>query len=72
MCEKLLKRTQGMTTGAMPTFIDISQNFAGTEIQEDNLLYQVCWTCKRVGVRVWPCGCRCITEVMYGHVGVWA
>ncbi|TPX15550.1 uncharacterized protein E0L32_004248 [Thyridium curvatum] len=36
-----LQRLQGLTTGTLPTFFDMSSNFAGTEIEEDNLLFQL-------------------------------
>ena len=32
-----LQRLKGLTTGTLPTFIDIGSNFAGTAIEEDNL-----------------------------------
>ncbi|WBW71287.1 pig-O [Schizosaccharomyces osmophilus] len=34
------QRLKGLTTGSLPTFIDIGSNFAGTNVDEDNLLYQ--------------------------------
>lgn len=36
-----LQRLKGLTTGTLPTFIDIGSNFAGTAIEEDNLLGQL-------------------------------
>lgn len=36
-----LQRLKGLTTGTLPTFIDIGSNFAGTAIEEDNLLIQL-------------------------------
>lgn len=36
-----LQRLKGITTGSLPTFIDISRNFASTEIKEDNLIRQM-------------------------------
>lgn len=36
-----LQRLKGLTTGTLPTFIDIGSNFAGTAIEEDNLLLQL-------------------------------
>lgn len=36
-----LQRLKGLTTGTLPTFIDMGSNFAGTAIQEDNLLIQL-------------------------------
>ncbi|UYV73533.1 PIGO [Cordylochernes scorpioides] len=43
-----LQRLKGLTTGSLPTFIDISSNFAGTEIMEDNLINQVTRQGKKV------------------------
>lgn len=36
-----LQRLKGMTTGSLPTFIDIGSNFASPEINEDNIIDQV-------------------------------
>lgn len=36
-----LQRLKGMTTGSLPTFIDIGSNFATAEINEDNIIDQV-------------------------------
>ena len=36
-----LQRLKGLTTGTLPTFIDIGSNFAGTAIEEDNILAQL-------------------------------
>ena len=36
-----LQRLKGLTTGTLPTFIDIGSNFAGTAIEEDNLVGQL-------------------------------
>lgn len=36
-----LQRLKGLTTGTLPTFIDMGSNFAGTAIEEDNLLLQL-------------------------------
>ncbi|KAI0883366.1 uncharacterized protein GGS22DRAFT_180518 [Annulohypoxylon maeteangense] len=35
-----LQRLKGLTTGTLPTFVDMGSNFAGTAIEEDNLLMQ--------------------------------
>ncbi|GAP87438.1 putative GPI ethanolamine phosphate transferase [Rosellinia necatrix] len=35
-----LQRLKGLTTGTLPTFIDLGSNFAGTAIEEDNILMQ--------------------------------
>lgn len=36
-----LQRLKGITTGSLPTFIDIGSNFATSEINEDNIIDQV-------------------------------
>ncbi|KAK5291810.1 mannose-ethanolamine phosphotransferase gpi13 [Exophiala xenobiotica] len=36
-----LQRLKGLTTGTLPVFIDIGSNFAGTAIEEDNILSQM-------------------------------
>ena len=36
-----LQRLKALTTGTLPTFIDLGSNFAGTAIEEDNLLAQL-------------------------------
>ncbi|PYI00137.1 phosphoethanolamine N-methyltransferase [Aspergillus ellipticus CBS 707.79] len=36
-----LQRLKGLTTGALPTFVDAGSNFAGTSIDEDNLVSQL-------------------------------
>ncbi|XP_050073586.1 GPI ethanolamine phosphate transferase 3 [Anopheles maculipalpis] len=36
-----LQRLKGITTGSLPTFIDIGSNFASPEINEDNLIDQL-------------------------------
>ena len=36
-----LQRLKGLTTGTLPTFIDIGSNFAGTAIEEDNFVSQL-------------------------------
>lgn len=35
-----MPRLKGLMTGSLPTFIDVSGNFASSEITEDNLLDQ--------------------------------
>lgn len=37
-----LQRLKGITTGSLPTFIDVGSNFATAEINEDNIIDQVC------------------------------
>lgn len=36
-----LQRLKGITTGSLPTFIDVGSNFATSEINEDNIIDQV-------------------------------
>lgn len=36
-----LQRLKGLTTGTLPTFIDAGSNFAGTVIEEDNMISQM-------------------------------
>uniref|UniRef100_A0A1L8DJZ9 Putative glycosylphosphatidylinositol anchor synthesis protein n=1 Tax=Nyssomyia neivai TaxID=330878 RepID=A0A1L8DJZ9_9DIPT len=36
-----LQRLKGLTTGSLPTFIDIGANFASPEINEDNIIDQI-------------------------------
>lgn len=36
-----LQRLKGLTTGTLPTFVDAGSNFAGTAIEEDNLVAQL-------------------------------
>lgn len=43
-----LQRLKGLTTGTLPTFIDAGSNFAGTAIDEDNLLAQLKNASKRL------------------------
>ena len=43
-----LQRLKGLTTGTLPTLIDAGSNFAGTAIDEDNLIAQLRNASKRV------------------------
>ncbi|KAI9660669.1 MAG: mannose-ethanolamine phosphotransferase gpi13 [Bathelium mastoideum] len=43
-----LQRLKGLTTGTLPTFIDVGSNFAGTAIDEDNLVEQLRNASKRM------------------------
>lgn len=43
-----LQRIKGLTTGTLPTFVDAGSNFAGTAIEEDNLLIQLKDAGKRI------------------------
>ncbi|USP80746.1 uncharacterized protein yc1106_08020 [Curvularia clavata] len=43
-----MQRLKGLTTGTLPTFIDVGSNFAGQAILEDNLVAQLKNASKRV------------------------
>lgn len=43
-----MQRIKGITTGSLPTFIDVGSNFASYAIQEDNLLSQLVQNGRRV------------------------
>ena len=43
-----MQRLKGLTTGSLPTFIDLSSNFASYEINEDNIIDQLRGAGKRV------------------------
>jgi len=43
-----LQRLKGLTTGTLPTFVDIGNSFSGTAIDEDNLLMQLRNAGKRI------------------------
>jgi phosphatidylinositol glycan class O len=43
-----MQRLKGLTTGTLPTFIDVGSNFAGQEIDEDNLIGQLKNASKRM------------------------
>ncbi|XP_061658133.1 GPI ethanolamine phosphate transferase 3 isoform X2 [Syngnathoides biaculeatus] len=43
-----MQRIKGFTTGSLPTFVDISNNFASSAITEDNLIHQFGQVGKRV------------------------
>lgn len=36
-----LQRLKALTTGSLPTFVEAGSNFGGSEIEEDNLLFQL-------------------------------
>ncbi|WRT65563.1 uncharacterized protein IL334_002508 [Kwoniella shivajii] len=44
-----MQRIKGITTGSLPTFIDISSNFASTAIEEDSLISQLVSANKTIG-----------------------
>lgn len=43
-----LQRIKGITTGSLPTFIDVSSNFGGSAIEEDSIINQLHMAGKRV------------------------
>ena len=43
-----MQRLKGLTTGSLPTFIDVSSNFGSYEISEDNIIDQLVTSDKRV------------------------
>lgn len=43
-----MQRLKGLTTGSLPTFIDVSSNFASAEISEDNIIDQLVSNKRRV------------------------
>ncbi|XP_062410366.1 GPI ethanolamine phosphate transferase 3 [Sardina pilchardus] len=43
-----MQRIKGFTTGSLPTFIDVGNNFASSAILEDNLIHQLGQAGKRV------------------------
>jgi len=43
-----MQRIKGITTGSLPTFIDISSNFASTAIEEDSIISQLTSSGKKV------------------------
>ncbi|XP_034403386.1 GPI ethanolamine phosphate transferase 3 [Cyclopterus lumpus] len=43
-----MQRIKGFTTGSLPTFVDVGNNFASTAILEDNLIHQFGQVGKRV------------------------
>jgi len=36
-----LQRIKGITTGSLPTFVDMGSNFGGSQISEDSLIIQI-------------------------------
>ncbi|KAI5622632.1 GPI ethanolamine phosphate transferase 3, partial [Silurus asotus] len=43
-----MQRIKGFTTGSLPTFIDVGNNFASSAVLEDNLIHQLSQAGKRV------------------------
>ena len=47
-----LQRIKGLTTGSLPTFVDLGNNFGGSSIAEDSILKQLLTAGKKVSVEV--------------------
>ncbi|GAA5949614.1 hypothetical protein JCM3765_002724 [Sporobolomyces pararoseus] len=63
-----LQRLKGLTTGSLPTFVDMGSNFAGERVDEDNWL----WQAKRAGKRIAMIGDETWLNVFpKGRDGVW-
>jgi phosphatidylinositol glycan class O len=45
-----LQRIKGLTTGSLPTFIDMGSNFGGSSIEEDSLIKQLLLANKKLSV----------------------
>ncbi|XP_077593400.1 GPI ethanolamine phosphate transferase 3, catalytic subunit [Stigmatopora nigra] len=43
-----MQRIKGLTTGSLPTFVDVGNNFASSAVLEDNLIHQFAQVGKRV------------------------
>ena len=43
-----MQRLKGLTTGSLPTFIDVSSNFASYQVSEDNIVDQLVRSGRRV------------------------
>ena len=52
-----MQRLKGLTTGSLPTFIDLSSNFGSYAITEDNIIEQVRMTHLRAALicHMWTC-----------------
>ena len=49
-----LQRIKGITTGSLPTFVDIGNNFGGSSIEEDSLMKQLKIAGKKVSHLSFP------------------
>ncbi len=58
-----LQRLKGLTTGTLPTFVEAGSNFAGTAIDEDNLIGQL----RRAGRRIVHLGDDTWHSLFPGH-----
>jgi GPI ethanolamine phosphate transferase 3 subunit O len=50
-----LQRLKGITTGSLPTFVDIGSNFGGSSIAEDSLINQLILAGKTVIILLYLC-----------------
>ncbi|XP_075215496.1 phosphatidylinositol glycan anchor biosynthesis class O [Lycorma delicatula] len=71
-----MQRLNGLTTGSLPTFIDIGSNFATSEISEDNIIDQLVSLERRIvfmGDDTWTSlyPKRFIREFSYPSFNVW-
>lgn len=71
-----MQRINGLTTGSLPTFIDVGSNFASSEINEDNIIDQVLSNNKSVvfmgddtWVKIYPD--RFVRSYPYDSFNVW-
>lgn len=52
-----MQRIKGITTGSLPTFVDVSSNFGGTAIEEDSIINQMSLNGRKVcGIRPYCAG----------------
>jgi len=49
-----LQRIKGLTTGSLPTFVDLGNNFGGSSIAEDSIIKQLRLASKKVWISM-PC-----------------
>lgn len=71
-----MQRLKGLTTGSLPTFMDIGSNFAASEINEDNILDQLVGQDKKIvfmGDDTWTSlyPKRFLREYPYPSFNVW-
>ena len=59
-----LQRIKGITTGSLPTFVDIGSSFGGSVVDEDSLVNQLRLSGKRV------CLADCYPSPCPSHIGV--
>lgn len=59
-----MQRIKGFTTGSLPTFVDVGNNFASSAILEDNLIHQLGQMGELVGI------CDVMTTTFTGSDGL--